>query len=60
MENQTDWEHLKEILPPIEGAGRYNMCLSSQPNQLEGLFLLNDDVSSRNLLVLLPVVLTIV
>jgi len=46
------------MLSPIE-AGTTAFLLGLQLNQLEGLFLLNDDVSSRNL-VLLPRVLTIV
>ena len=45
-EVQADWEDLKEMLSFIAAVGRYNGFLHSlQPNQLEGLFLLNDDVS---------------
>jgi len=61
VEFQADWEDLKKMLSPIKlFANTTGFLLSLQPNQLERLFPLNDDASSRNLLVLLPRVLTIV
>ena len=43
-EVQADWEDLKETLSPTEAVVRYNRLLSVQTNQLEGLFLLKDEV----------------
>ena len=42
-----DWEDLK--IPSMPLTGTTGFLLSLKPNQLDGLFLLNDDVSPRNL-----------
>ena len=54
---RADWEDLKEMLSPIAAVGWYNRILTWPSAQSAGgLFLLNDDVSSRDL----PGVLTTV
>ena len=43
-----EWNELKALLPPKEAVLRYDRLLSLQTNELEGLFCLQDKVSSSS------------